>query len=114
MKIFFKKETDNLSSATSTQTKAFANNEAEIKKLQVDGRKYTRIIQDQKTAQEQNLKIVQKTDGSINSLRNAVNINKQTYQSLTKEQRANDAVGGKLLKTIDAQDKEYKELQYQS
>ncbi len=105
-----KKSTENLTTATDAEAQAYAKNEAELKRLQAEGRKYAKVLQDQKTAQQSNLRIVEKTDGSINSLRNAVNINKQAYQSLSKEQRNNEDVGGKLLKTIEAQDSEYKEL----
>lgn len=105
-----KKETDNLTSATDSEAKAYASNEAELKKLQAEGRIYTRALQDQSKAQQDNLNVVKQTDGSINSLRNALNVNKATYQSLTKEQRENEAVGGKLKQTINEQDAEYKEL----
>lgn len=105
-----KKETDNLTDATEEQTKEYVKNEAEIKNLQGESRKYSKVLQDQSKAQESNRKIISSTDGSINSLRNALNVNKTTYKSLTAEQRKNDQIGGKLLATINAQDEEYKEL----
>ena len=105
-----KKSTDGLTTASKDQAQSYAKNEATIKKLSGESRTYKKILEDQTKAQEREQQTVVKTDGSINSLRNALNVNKTTYKNLTKEQRENDAVGGKLLKTIDAQDKEYKDL----
>lgn len=105
-----KKSTDGLTKANTDQAQTYAQNEASIKKLSGESRTYKKILEDQIKAQEREQQTVVKTDGSINSLRNALNVNKTTYKNLTKEQRENDQVGGKLLKTIDAQDKEYKDL----
>ena len=105
-----KKSTDGLTKANSDQAQKYAQNEASIKKLSGESRTYKKILEDQIKAQEREQQTVVKTDGSINSLRNALNVNKTTYKNLTKEQRENDAVGGKLLKTIEAQDQEYKDL----
>lgn len=105
-----KKSTDGLTKANTDQAQTYAQNEASIKKLSGESRTYKKILEDQIKAQEREQQTVVKTDGSINSLRNALNINKTTYKNLTKEQRENDAVGGKLLKTIEAQDQEYKDL----
>ncbi len=62
-----------------------------------------------KTANEQ-IGIMEKTDGSIDQISVALSNNKKVYKSLTKEQRENEAIGGKLLKLIKKQDAEYKEL----
>ena len=105
-----KKSTDGLTKANTDQAQTYAQNEASIKKLSGESRTYKKILEDQIKAQEREQQTVVKTDGSINSLRNALNVNKTTYKNLTKEQRENDQVGGKLIKTIDAQDKEYKDL----
>ena len=105
-----KKSTDGLTKANSDQAQKYAQNEASIKKLSGESRTYKKILEDQIKAQEREQQTVVKTDGSINSLRNALNVNKTTYKNLTKEQRENDQVGGKLLKTIEAQDQEYKDL----
>ena len=105
-----KKSTDGLTKANSDQAQKYAQNEASIKKLSGESRTYKKILEDNIKAQEREQKIVVKTDGSINSLRNALNVNKTTYKNLTKEQRENEAVGGRLLKTIEAQDQEYKDL----
>ena len=105
-----KKDTDNLTGATDDQAQTYAKNQGQIKKLQQESRTYTKIIQNQVKASDSNLKIINKTDGSINSLRNALNINKGVYKSLTKEERENSKVGGDLLKLINKQDDEYKKL----
>ena len=105
-----KKSTDGLTKANSDQAQTYAKNEASIKKLSGESRTYKKILEDNIKAQEREQQTVVKTDGSINSLRNALNVNKTTYKNLTKEQRENDQVGGKLLKTIEKQDQEYKDL----
>lgn len=105
-----KKSTDGLTKANSDQAQKYAQNEASIKKLNGESRTYKKILEDNIKAQEREQKIVVKTDGSINSLRNALNVNKTTYKNLTAEQRKNDQIGGKLLKTIKQQDSEYKKL----
>ena len=105
-----KKSTDGLTKANADQAQTYAQNEASIKKLSGESRTYKKILEDNIKAQEREQQTVVKTDGSINSLRNALNINKTTYKNLTKEQRENEQVGGKLLKTIQEQDQEYKDL----
>lgn len=105
-----KKSTDGLTKANSDQAQTYAKNEASIKKLSGESRTYKKILEDNIKAQEREQQVVVKTDGSINSLRNALNVNKTTYKNLTKEQRENEQVGGKLLKTIEAQDQEYTDL----
>lgn len=57
------------------------------------------------------IKIIEKTDGSITQLEHALAENRKAYRELTKEQRENVEIGGKLFKTISQQDQEYKELQ---
>lgn len=105
-----KKDTENLTKATDEQASAYAKNEAEIKVLSQDSRTYSKILQDQNREQETGIKTITKTNGSINSLRNALNVNKTAYKALTKEQRENVNVGGALQNTINAQDEQYKEL----
>jgi len=70
-----------------------------------------RTIKDFTKTVEDELGIVTKTDGSIDQLNRALDINRNIYRKLTKEQRENVAIGGQLFKTISDQDKEYKELQ---
>ncbi len=105
-----KKNTNGLTTATDKQAQAYVKNEAQIKSLQEDSRKYTKILKDQTKEQKANQKIVTKTNGSINSLRNALNINRDAYRSLTKFERENTVAGKQLVAIIQKQDKEYKDL----
>jgi hypothetical protein len=105
-----KKNTNGLTTATVKQTQEYVKTEAQIKSLQEDGRKYTKILKDQTKEQKANQRIVTKTNGSINSLRNALNINRDAYRSLTKFERENTAAGQQLVAIIKKQDKEYKNL----
>lgn len=57
-----------------------------------------------------NANIIEKTDGSIDQLNVALKTNRTAYRGLSKEQRENQAVGGKLKTLIENQDKEYKDL----
>ena len=105
-----KKKTEGLTTATDKQAQAYVKNEAQIKSLQEDSRKYTKILKDQTKEQKANQRIVTKTNGSINSLRNALNINRDAYRSLTKFERENTVAGQQLVSIIKKQDKEYKNL----
>lgn len=60
------------------------------------------------SSQKQSIQISKSSSGSIKELSASLAKNKKQYDNLTKEQRTNIDVGGKLLKTIQAQDKEYK------
>jgi len=64
-----------------------------------------------KKARQGEMKIIEATGGSINQLSAALNKNKALYRNLTQAERENDKIGGKLLRTIETQDKEYKRLQ---
>ena len=105
-----KSKTNGLTTATDKQAQAYVKTDAKIKTLQEDSRKYTKILKDQNKEQRANQKIVTQTNGSINSLRNALNINKDAYRSLTKFERENTAAGKQLLTTIRQQDAQYKKL----
>lgn len=52
----------------------------------------------------------QALDGSYKQIDAALKLNIQKYQGLSKEQRENSKIGGKLLKTIQQQDKQLKKL----
>ncbi|MCG8212934.1 hypothetical protein J2Q11_08650 [Tenacibaculum finnmarkense genomovar finnmarkense] len=60
---------------------------------------------------EKELGIITETDGSINQLNRALANNKNVYKNLTKEQQENEAIGGKLIKTIAEQNSEHKKSQ---
>ena len=105
-----KSKTNGLTTATDKQAQAYVKTDAKLKTLQEDSRKYSKILKDQNKEQRANQKIVTQTNGSINSLRNALNINKDAYRSLTKYERENTAAGKQLLTTIRQQDAQYKKL----
>ena len=105
-----KSKTNGLTTATDKQAQAYVKTDAKLKTLQEDSRKYSKILKDQNKEQRANQKIVTQTNGSINSLRNALNINKDAYRSLTKFERENTAAGKQLLTTIRQQDAQYKKL----
>lgn len=60
--------------------------------------------------QRESIAIISKTDGSIDQLSVALSKNKNTYKSLSKEQRENTEIGGRLLNVIQDQDAKYKTL----
>ena len=57
-----------------------------------------------------NAKATDTSNLSMKQLSAELSKNKKAYQDLTKEERDNEAIGGELLKLIEQQDKEYKEL----
>jgi hypothetical protein len=57
-----------------------------------------------------NAKATDTSNLSMKQLSAELSKNKKAYQDLTKEERENEAIGGELLKLIEQQDKEYKEL----
>lgn len=60
--------------------------------------------------QKTSIRTVKASAGSMKELGNELLKNKREYQNLTKEERENEQIGGKLLKTIQAQDAEFKDL----
>lgn len=68
-------------------------------------------IQDQNTINKQYAIINNAANGSIRQLGAELANNKRRYSELSRSQRENEQVGGKLLKQIQQQDKEYKQLQ---
>jgi hypothetical protein len=57
-----------------------------------------------------NAKATDTSNLSMKQLSAELSKNKKAYQDLTKEERENKAIGGELLKLIEQQDAEYKEL----
>jgi hypothetical protein len=57
-----------------------------------------------------NAKATDTSNLSMKQLSAELSKNKKAYQDLTKEERDNKAIGGELLKLIEQQDAEYKEL----
>src|SRR5690606_35270065 len=82
-----------------------------LRKQQADYRESKKQVDVFNKTVEDQLGIITKTDGSIKQLGRAVANNRKAYESLTTEQRENEAIGGRLNALINQQNKEYKELQ---
>ena len=82
-------------------------------KLQEEARERKKLIKielTQNKVADENVKITEAQEGSINELNGVLSLNIAVYNKLTKEQRENEAIGGKLLKTIQEQDEALKAL----
>ena len=93
------------------QTEALSKNNAEMKQARQRYNAGIKMISAYTEKEKRNLQIISKTNGSIDQLSAALSKNRAVYRSLSKDERENSEVGGKLLKLIQAQDKEYKKLQ---
>ena len=80
-------------------------------KLEAETKSLKEATRQAETAYMANAKASAGAGMSIKQLSAELFKNKQAYQNLSKEERENDAIGGELLRTIQAQDAEYKELQ---
>ncbi|RZT96616.1 hypothetical protein EV201_1257 [Ancylomarina subtilis] len=67
-------------------------------------------LQEINRTQKSAVNIIQTNNGSIKQLSNSLNANRQAYDNLSKEQRENVEIGGKLLQTIQDQSDELKGL----
>lgn len=92
-------------------TPEYEKNASTIRKLSKEYRVQAKVLDDYNDSQKKSIPIIQDTDGSIKSLEAALARNRNAYRQLSKEQRETDVEAKKLLETIKAQDKEYKELQ---
>ena len=81
------------------------------KENQKELRVYDTMLQANLSTETKKMKQNEVLTGSIRELSAALSQNKQIYQNLTEEERNKAEIGGKLLKTIQEQDKKYKELQ---
>ena len=93
------------------QSKALIENSAKLKTTQSQYNSQIKIIQAYSDKKSKEVGIIKQTNGSITQLSAALSINKKAYSNLTKQERENEQIGGKLLKLIKNQDKEYKTLQ---
>ncbi|GIM60544.1 hypothetical protein CAPN008_05940 [Capnocytophaga canis] len=91
-------------------TRTLVEHEAKIKTMQGEYRSYSKVIQAYSDKMERSREAIAQHDGSLNQISAALSHNKQLYKELTKEERENSEIGGRLLKLIQEQDKEYKEL----
>jgi hypothetical protein len=80
-------------------------------KLEAETKSLKEATRQAETAYMANAKASAGAGMSIKQLSAELFKNKQAYQNLSKEERENAEIGGKLLKTIQEQDAEYKELQ---
>jgi hypothetical protein len=80
-------------------------------KLEAETKSLKEATRQAETAYMANAKASAGAGMSIKQLSAELSKNKKAYQNLSKEERENDAIGGELLRTIQAQDAEYKELQ---
>ena len=80
-------------------------------KLEAETKSLKEATRQAETAYMANAKASAGAGMSIKQLSAELSKNKQAYQNLSKEERENAEIGGKLLKTIQEQDAEYKELQ---
>lgn len=96
--------------AVNSFNKELVENEARLKSLQKEYRTQTSVIQAYSDKHLKELDVIKQTDGSISQLQSALAQNRNLYRNLTKEERENADIGGKLLGIINIQDKEYKEL----
>ena len=95
---------------TEDYSKSFVKLDSSLKSNKKEYNSQIKLIQAYSDKQTKSLHIIKQTDGSVNQLGAALNKNRTLYKDLTKEQRENAAIGGKLKSVINDQDKEFKEL----
>ncbi len=105
-----RKRIEELEKANDKNRQSSVEVNSELKKSQAEFRIAQKTVMAYNKSLDKQLGIVTKTDGSINQISAALSANKKAYKSLTKEQRENEAIGGRLNKLIKEQDAEYKEL----
>ncbi|MFJ1430977.1 hypothetical protein ACILE2_09270 [Capnocytophaga canimorsus] len=102
-----------LASAQATiaeNNKKLVEAEAKLKTNQTEYRTYSNVIQAYSDKVNRSTQGISQHNGSLNQISAALSHNKALYKDLTKEERENAEIGGKLLKLIEQQDKEYKKL----
>ena len=92
-------------------TRAIAKNQSELKVARKEYNMGLKMVDAYGDKKRKEMAIIRQTDGSIDQLSAALSKNRAVYRSLSKDERENSEVGGKLLKLIQEQDKEYKRLQ---
>ncbi len=105
-----KKQIKDLNAANDKRRLKIEAAKVSLKELQEEYRLGQRTVKAYNETLDNQLDIVTKTDGSINQISAALSKNKSIYKKLTKEQRENEAIGGRLLKIIQEQDEKYKDL----
>lgn len=105
-----KQTVENLSKTQEKNRQKLELANSTLKNAQNEYRVAQRTINAYNKSLDDQLGIIKKTDGSMNQISAALSENKKIYKSLTKEQRENHAIGGRLNKLIAEQDVEYKKL----
>ncbi len=110
----YKNQTKNLNELTKRQEESRQKLElveASLRKEQKSYRLTKKGIDSYNKTLIEEIKIIEKTDGSRDQLQYALAENRKAYGSLTKEQQENTKIGRDLFKVINEQDSQYKELQ---
>lgn len=89
---------------------AIVRQQAQIRAHTAEMRNDQKILDSHHRAVYDQKNIITETNGSIKQLSAALSNNKKIYSELTKEERENAEIGGRLKKIIEEQDKEYKAL----
>lgn len=76
-------------------------NTLEYRKLNAEVKANQKTLQDNATALHRYESLQKSNNGSLKSMRELLSASKVAYSELTKEQRENEAVGGKLVKEMD-------------
>ncbi len=105
-----KKTLETLSASHEKKKQKLEATQSAIRKEQNEYRKTKKAIDAYNTTVQQEIGFIEKTDGSIIQLGAALAHNRQRYRELTKEQRENEQIGGRLVALINEQDEEFKEL----
>lgn len=96
--------------STEDYYKEFSKLDAALKTNRKELNTSQKLVQAYTDNQSKQIQIIKQTDGSINQLSAALAKNRELYRNLSKEQRENEAIGGRLLQVINEQDQEYKNL----
>lgn len=76
-------------------------NTLEYRKLNAEVKANQKTLQDNATALQRYESLQKSNNGSLKSMRELLSASKVAYSELTKEQRENESVGGKLVKEMD-------------
>lgn len=92
-------------------TEDLTKNQVGLNSVSKEYRTNLKLLDAYSEKQRKQITVIKQTDGSIDQLQQALSKNRDAYRSLSKEERESTEVGQKLLKIIQEQDKEYKDLQ---
>ncbi len=101
---------NNLKKSINQNNEALVENQSKLKAARSEYNLGIKALDAYHEKNRNSLSIIKQTDGSIDQLSVALSNNRAIYKSLTKEQREDTEIGGKLLDIIQSQDEEYKAL----